>query len=88
MGPVPAYLTHSIAEFYCDEGYEHDNEIATSLICKADGEWSSDVPECHETECDPELAGNFLTEMPIFFNQTGAIWIVACGAIDAATTKG
>ena len=59
VGPVPAYLTHSIAEFYCDEGYEHESEIQTALICNADGQWSSDVPECHETECDPDIAGEY-----------------------------
>lgn len=48
IGPVQPYLTHSIAEFFCAEGYTHGNVTETALICKADGTWSSTVPQCQE----------------------------------------
>ena len=52
VGPVPEYLTHSIVEFGCNEGYDLDHEINNVLICKADGTWSDEVPQCKAHDCE------------------------------------
>ena len=51
VGPVPEYLTHSIAELRCDEGYQPDHQTENVLICNADGTWSDDAPQCLKQDC-------------------------------------
>ena len=50
VGPVPSYLTFSIAEYSCDDDYHIDDEEYV-LICLSDGSWSNKPPQCLQSDC-------------------------------------
>lgn len=53
VGPVEPYLRHSIAEVTCADGFLIEESKDNVLICKENGEWSAEPPQCFEHHtCD------------------------------------
>jgi len=48
VGPIQPYLTHSIAEVTCNNGFLIEENKDNVIICKESGIWSDEIPQCIE----------------------------------------